>query len=126
MVAETLIVSVEITRLKGRRRNIASSFVPHRSDQNRTAEEVYWDHERDCCESKPKIPDHEIRCVRRFGGQKTTIEKGMLEARTTVAPRVRGVARNLGPFAHRSAQAAMSITRPAAANGARKLAMSTL
>jgi hypothetical protein len=29
MVAESLIVSIEITRLKGRRRNIVSSVVPH-------------------------------------------------------------------------------------------------
>jgi hypothetical protein len=53
MIAETLIVSVEITRLKGRCRNIASSFVSHPDpDQNRTADEVYWDHERDYCEKQ--------------------------------------------------------------------------
>jgi len=53
MVVETLIVSVEITRLKGRRRNIVSGFVPHLDpDQNRTAEAVYWDRERDYCEKQ--------------------------------------------------------------------------
>ncbi len=50
MVAEALIVSVEITRLKGRRRNVVNSFVPHPNpEQNRSADEKYWDHERDCC-----------------------------------------------------------------------------
>jgi len=53
MVGETLTVSVEITRLKGRRRNVVSSFVPHPDpEQNHTADENYWDHERDYCEKQ--------------------------------------------------------------------------
>jgi hypothetical protein len=53
MLRESLSVSVEITRLEGRRRNIVSSFVPHTNpEQNHTADAKYWDHERDYCETQ--------------------------------------------------------------------------
>jgi len=53
VIGETLIISIEITGLKGRRRNIVSSFVPHPNpEQNRTADKKCWKRERDYCEKQ--------------------------------------------------------------------------
>jgi len=63
----------------------------------------------DYCQKQHKISDHEIRRVRRSRvARRTTIKKGMLEARTIVTPSIRAGIRTL-PFAQ-----PMSITRPGA------------